>query len=139
MLGTIPPVRHTRRALPSALLALALLATCGGSPGSGVDLQGAHFRDQRSRTHVTIQAVDNDFVSPYVTVRSGTAVTFVNDGRNVHDVIPVGDTFRAIEPNHFARHDEATVTFDEPGDYPYYCSLHGTATKGMRGAIRVVG
>ena len=29
-------------------------------------------------------------------------------------------------------------TLTEPGDYAYYCSLHGTATKGMTGAIRVL-
>ena len=33
----------------------------------------------------------------------------------------------------------ATLTLDEPGDYAYYCTLHGTTTKGMVGAIRVVG
>jgi plastocyanin len=139
VLATIPAVRRTRFTRRAALPVLAVLAACGGSSGSGVDLRGEHFRDERNRGHVTVAAVDNDFVPPYVTVRSGTTVTFVNNGRNVHDVIPVDDTFRAIEPKHFARHDKATVTFNEPGDYPYFCSLHGTATKGMRGAIRVVG
>jgi plastocyanin len=27
---------------------------------------------------------------------------------------------------------------DEPGDYAYYCSLHGTPTAGMIGGLRVV-
>jgi len=121
------------------LLALAALAACGGSSGSGVDRRGEHFQDERNRRTVTVEAVDNDFVPAFVTVRAGTKVTFVNNGRNVHDVIAVDDTFRPIEPNRFARDDEASRTLDEPGDYPYYCSLHGTATQGMRGAIRVVG
>jgi plastocyanin len=29
------------------------------------------------------------------------------------------------------------VQFDDAGDYPYYCSLHGTPTAGMDGRIRV--
>ena len=29
-------------------------------------------------------------------------------------------------------------TFNAPGYYRYYCSLHGSPTKGMVGAIRVV-
>ena len=31
-----------------------------------------------------------------------------------------------------------TVTFDTAGDFPYYCSTHGTMKNGMNGAIRVV-
>ena len=30
------------------------------------------------------------------------------------------------------------MVFDEPGEYPYYCTLHGTETAGMVGTIRVV-
>ena len=38
----------------------------------------------------------------------------------------------------FQPDDTATITFDEPGVYPYYCSLHGTPSAGMDGRIRVV-
>ena len=30
------------------------------------------------------------------------------------------------------------VTFDEPGDFPYYCSIHGTKKNGQTAAIRVL-
>ena len=29
------------------------------------------------------------------------------------------------------------LTFDTPGDYPYYCALHGSPTKGMRANVTV--
>ena len=65
-------------------------------------------------------------------------MTFRNDGRNDHNVIPIDPTsFAAIEADQFEPGTEKAITFPKPGDYPYYCSLHGTKTKGMIGAIRV--
>ena len=32
----------------------------------------------------------------------------------------------------------ASLTFDAPGDFPYYCSLHGTADNGQTGRVIVV-
>jgi plastocyanin len=29
------------------------------------------------------------------------------------------------------------LTFDTPGEYPYFCALHGSPTMGMRGTITV--
>ncbi len=34
--------------------------------------------------------------------------------------------------------DPVRSAFDEPGEYAYYCTLHGTETAGMVGTIRVV-
>ena len=45
---------------------------------------------------------------------------------------------KVIDQEDFDPGDEGAVTFDEVGDFPYYCSLHGTPTKGMIGGIRVV-
>jgi plastocyanin len=47
--------------------------------------------------------------------------------------------FEPIEIADLQPGDASSITFDEPGEYPYYCSLHGTTTKGMVGAIRVLG
>ena len=51
----------------------------------------------------------------------------------------VSGAFNEISPDDFQPGDEGTITFTVPGDYPYYCSLHGTPTKGMIGAVRVIG
>jgi len=73
-----------------------------------------------------------------VPVGRGGAVTFENDGRNQHNVLPVVDgAFAPIEAEAFQPGATATATFDTIGDVPYYCSLHGTPTRGMIGAIRV--
>ena len=146
----------------SKLLALVVassltltLAACGGdSDGGGdatpttttptVDLAKVTFEDQTGKAAVTIKAVDNNFEPQYVTVSPGTTVSFENAGRNKHNVMPVDTAaFTDIKVDDFAPGTTVEVqlgtkkTFDEPGDYPYYCTLHGTVTKGMTGAIRV--
>jgi plastocyanin len=78
-------------------------------------------------------------VKQYIEVSPGTTVTFSNRGRTEHNVLPAIDgSFEPIQIAQLKPGMEATITFDEPGDYPYYCSLHGTKTKGMIGGIRVV-
>ncbi|MEZ5237572.1 MAG: plastocyanin/azurin family copper-binding protein [Microthrixaceae bacterium] len=90
-------------------------------------------------SEVVIDAVDNNFKPKYIEVSKGTAVRFVNEGRNIHNVLPVAeDAFSPIEADAFDPGEEDVITFDEVGDFPYYCSLHGTKTKGMIGGIRVV-
>jgi plastocyanin len=130
----------------SSLLAAVLLAGCGSDSLSssattvpeGPDLSSVTFEDQTGETAVEVDAVDNTFKPEYLQVSAGTTVTFRNDGRNDHNVLPteVG-AFEAIQADQFLPGTEQSITFATPGDYPYYCSLHGTKTKGMIGAIRV--
>ncbi len=126
----------------SATLTVILAAAVGcGSDSSGVggvDLAGKPFANLRGDSAVTIEAADNDFRPQYVTVRAGTKVTFDNVGRNLHNVWAVDDRFASIATSDFDPGQQASVAFDRTGDYPYYCTLHGSSTKGMIGAIRVV-
>ena len=108
-------------------------------PTGGVDLSDKDFVDLSSSATVAVQARDNSFVKPYIEVQAGSTITFTNRGRTEHNVLPVTKgEFPGIEVADFAPKDVGTITFDKPGDYPYYCSLHGTPTKGMTGAIRVL-
>ncbi len=131
------------------LAGAALVAACGdGGGGNSAELTTSTsstvpesaYVDLTGSPEVVIEAVDNTFKPQYATVRVGTPVTFRNDGRSVHNVLPVTEgAFPPIEADAFQPDDEVTVTFDEPGLVPYYCSLHGTTTKGMFGGLRVVG
>lgn len=104
-----------------------------------LDLAAEDFDDETGEPTFEVLAVENTFRPEFVEISAGTAVTFRNGGRSDHNVIPtIDDQFAAIEAANFAPGDERTITFAEPGDYPYYCSLHGTTTKGMVGAIRVI-
>jgi plastocyanin len=137
---------RNRTLLAFGVLGAAVLAGCGSQSLSssdttvpeGPDLSGVAFEDQSGETAVQVDAVDNAFKPEYVQVSAGTTVTFRNDGHNEHNVIPtITGGFEAIEADRFEPGTEQTITFAKPGDYPYYCSLHGTKTKGMIGAIRV--
>lgn len=95
--------------------------------------------DNTGEASVMVNARDNYFDPKYVEVSKGTAITFINDGRNVHNVLPVAEgAFTQIEADAFDPGKEGQITFDEVGEYPYYCSLHGSRTKGMIGGIKVV-
>lgn len=135
-----------------AILALGI-ASCGSGeaadppssgggdpkPAGGVDLSDKDFEDLTAESDVEVQGRDNRFVAPYIEVKAGTPITFDNKGRNQHNVLPVEKgAFKPIDTAEFEPGESATLTLEKPGDYPYYCSLHGTKTKGMVGAIRVL-
>lgn len=86
----------------------------------------------------TVVADDDYFEAKALKVRRGSAVTFSNDGRRIHDVIPLdGGTFR-IDTDELRPGMSTTVQLDQVGTFRYFCSIHGTATRGMRGIIEVV-
>lgn len=144
--------RLATAAVGLVLLASAVLAACAGGSSNGASdeitttapstvptVPDSEYEDLTASSEVTIEAVDNTYRPQYATIRRGTTVTFVNDGRTEHNVIPTEPgQFEPIEAAQFAPDQSATRTFDEVGLVPYYCSLHGTATKGMVGGLRVV-
>lgn len=116
--------------------------TNGSAPAAtlpaGMDLSGETFVPLEAGAS-EIDARDNNFVAPYVEVKVGETISFDNVGRNQHNVLPVVEgSFNPIEADAFEPGTARDVTFDEVGTFPYYCSLHGTTTKGMVGAVRVV-
>jgi plastocyanin len=79
---------------------------------------------------VTVDVVDNDFEPKHLTVRPGAEVVWEFKGRAVHDVT---EDRGAWESGTLGRGDEFIMTFDEPGTYYYYCTLHHV----MQGTIVV--
>ncbi len=89
---------------------------------------------------VEVRSLDNLFSEQEITIASGTEVRWVNAGRNAHDVQPVDlGAVWGVGESSFPPGAEYSFVFNEPGDYPYYCSLHGTETVGMIGTIVVDG
>lgn len=141
------------RALLLSLLLLAGLTSCGSdepaaSGGSAdttapaddaPDLSEKEFEDLTAETEVVVDTRDNSFREAYITVQAGTPITWKNRGRTEHNVLPVEPgAFASIEAEDLEPGEEGTVTFAKAGDYAYYCSLHGTTTAGMVGAVRVL-
>ena len=86
---------------------------------------------------VRVDAIDNTFRAAEVTVAPGTEVVWTNKGRNAHNVVPVDDVTFGVDVDAFGPDATYGHRFTEPGEYAYYCSLHGTDTKGMVGAVVV--
>ena len=96
--------------------------------------------DKPGQSTVAIQVVDNAFRSQFTKVSPGTKVTFSNVGRNPHNVVSVNSNqFTDIPTDKFQPGMSGTITVpDQPGEVPFYCSLHGTPRAGMNGRLLVV-
>jgi plastocyanin len=109
--------------------AMAFVTACGGDDDSAAD------SCETDDTVVTV--VDNTFEPQELEVVAGTTVCWSNEGRIQHNVIPdEGDLFRleTFDPGEVFRH-----TFEDAGEYPYYCSFHGTPGIGQWGSVTVTG
>ena len=84
---------------------------------------------------VTVQAIDNTFRPDRIEVAPGTEVVWVNRGRNDHDLF--ADLGFGVTAAEFKPGDEYRHVFTEPGEYPYYCTIHGTPDVGMTGTVVV--
>jgi plastocyanin len=84
-----------------------------------------------------IRIRDNSFDPPVLTVGLGRTVAWRNEGQNPHTV-----TSGAPGSNPGALFDSGTLnppggftfTFNETGNYPYFCRIHGSS---MSGTIQV--
>ena len=107
----------------------------GEFPDGAVDLTGS--------AQVTVEVTDNAFTDRIILVSPGTEVVWVNEGRNDHNVRPAAEGpgpgwFDEAEVGTLAGGESGSVTFDGVGDFPYFCSFHGTARRGQRGRVIVV-
>jgi plastocyanin len=131
-----------------AVLALAAgLSACGADPNDAFSSTTTQAPQPTSAVTYpangqtkAITAIDNNFVSQIVTVAAGTKVVFTNNGRNVHNVVPVGDTkvttWGVLDAG-FQPKSSYSRVFDRPGTYVYYCTIHGTPKAAMFGTITV--
>ena len=153
---------HRRRLAVLAtavLLGGTLAAGCGGgdssaSPGSGAGSDGdglssgaggdptagGEVPDDAVKvegTEAAVTALDNSFRVENIEVAPGTTVTWDNRGRNEHNLLPVKGSGWGVEVDAFQPGDTYRRTFDTPGVYHYYCSIHGTTDGGMIGTVVV--
>jgi plastocyanin len=112
---------------PLVLAAVLVLAGCGGDEGGGGE--GAEAAPVAGVTQV--DAKDNQFTPAAIQVPAGTEVTWAFKDRFVpHDV--TGEGWTSGEPQ---RSGKFTHIFEQPGSYPYRCTLHD----GMTGRVVVMG
>ena len=96
-----------RRALPlaaAATLALGLAVAYAAEPSA-------------------VAISDFAFAPPTLTVASGTKVTWTNRDEEPHTVTSA-DGGQAFKSPALDTDDTFSVTFDKPGTYKYFCSIH---------------
>jgi plastocyanin len=121
----------TKRRVAAALLGALLLVACGG----GEETTTIEGQD------VTVLMFDNRFEYNEIHVPPGGSVNFVGGGRNPHNAVAsdeswsTEDVFGSLEQ---LEGDEAIIDFDQPGEYPFFCTFHGNAEgSGMAGVVIV--
>ncbi len=104
------------------LVALVAAAACSSDNGdSGPTPEG----------DVTVE--NNDFDPATLQVAAGSSVVWAwASGASTHNV-----TFDDGEASGNRSSGTYSRTFATAGTYPYHCTLHGTATSGMRGSVTV--
>jgi plastocyanin/sugar lactone lactonase YvrE len=80
----------------------------------------------------TIKIYDFGFDQPQITIQTGQSVTFINTGRIGHTATASEGSF---DTGLLQQGQSATVTFNNPGKFAYYCQPHPF----MKGVIQVEG
>ena len=113
------------------LVGLLVIAACSGD-GGGESISG---------DDVVVDMFDNRFEFTEISIPVGGSVTFVGAGRNPHNAVAADqswsteDAFGSLEQ---LEGDEAVVTFDEAGEWVFFCTFHGNAEgDGMAGTVIV--
>lgn len=114
-------------------------AEVAGAEGSPIQFTATATAPDGGASEVQIRLLSsggNRFEPANVTVSAGTKVTWTWVG-GFHDINSTGaSTFpgsgEPVIPPH-----SYSVTFDTPGTYLYFCSVHGDPASGMRGTIVV--
>ena len=88
---------------------------------------------------VPVIALDNSFRPDVVVISVGDEVLWENRGINEHDVLYVEGDDWGVEVEEFQPGDAYSHVFTQPGEYRYYCSIHGNTVVGMVGTVIVDG
>lgn len=119
-------------ALVFLLIVALALAACGDGDGGGTSIEGSD---------VTVDMFDNRYRYTEIHIPVGGSVTWLGGGRNPHNAVAADgswsteDVFGSLE---MLEGDEAVITFDDPGQYKFFCTFHGNADgDGMAGVLIV--
>lgn len=131
-----------RRSAAAFTAGVALLvAACAddGNDGRSFARRAAEGPDAVVSVVVPVVALDNSFRPELIEVDVGDEVMWENRGLNDHDVLSVEGDGWGIEVEGFGPGATYTHVFTEPGQYRYFCSIHGNESVGMVGTVVVRG
>ena len=99
---------------------MALADDMAGMPGMG---EMTHPAAQVAAAEPNTITIDNFAFGPSpLTVAVGTTVTWINKDEEPHTVVNPGN--KLFKSGALDTDDKFTFTFDKPGTYQYFCSIH---------------
>jgi len=101
-------------------------------PVEGID-RPDEIVDLRGQARVEVPIRDNVFEVRWFRVDPCTEIVFVNRGANRHNVVAVADDAFPKISEDLLDAGPQTLLVARPGDYPFYCSLHGAPGRGQSG------
>jgi plastocyanin len=106
-----------------------------GLPVAPVPAAQATAAPTSAANEVIIEMVDFEYSQKELTIPVGTTVTWVNNGTKKHSATADDGSFNTglFDPG-----QSFSITFDTPGEFQYYCELHGApGGEGMSAKIIV--
>lgn len=110
-------------------------------PGASCD----EASEEAVEVHEPIAVLDNCYVPKVATVAAGTEIEWIQDGIAPHTVTfseleidSHPDCSGSVAGSCMADGDTFSATLEKPGEYIYYCVIHGTASGGGMAATIVV-
>jgi len=119
-------VKAMKSYFPALTAAMLALAAC---PALAHDMDhGGMMKPAASTQSAAIEpntvAIDNFAFGPNsITVPVGTTVTWINQDDEPHTVVNTGNP-RLFKSGALDTGNKFSFTFDKPGTYRYFCSLH---------------
>ncbi len=101
----------------AVIVFVVLALSTGGDTASDVDQ--TPFVSDEDTVELTIE---NFLYSPEdLTIDAGTTITWTNEDSAVHDAT---DRDRSWNTELLAKGEAGEITFDQPGTFEYFCSIH---------------
>lgn len=120
-----------RPTLLAAALLLPVLGACAPD-GPAASARADDAAASASAT-VTVEIAQSRFSERELVVPAGTTVRFVNLDAPAHTVTASDGGPMPFDSGELLQGDDFVITFDEPGEYAYFCRIHPT----MRGVVVV--
>jgi plastocyanin len=116
-----------KKMTPKLIVATAMLGTLIWTAASNVSFvaRAAGAQGQAKSQGIEVKIDNFSFMPQNITVAPGTTVTWVNQDDIPHTVASTTELFKskALDTD-----DKFSFTFDKPGTYEYYCSIHPKMT-----------
>lgn len=110
--------------------------TNGNDDDYSNDNSNGNSNDSAASGAAAVSISNFSFSPALLTVKTGSTVTWTNNGSAAHSVVADQSEFKSAT---LAKGQTYSFTFTQPGKYLYYCSFHGGPNgQGMAGEVDVV-